>query len=268
MRPCVPSPRSSRQLLPNAAPPRTSPPPLPLRRHPPCQSSPHFHLPLSRLRKPFRIRLYSAPRLALVLPRFLQRALLLQSRSFFLDSHSSSRPRGTFPLLAPRTARVRSAACRLFRFLYFHLLLPRLGPYLFLRQPFFRFAHFSFHSRPRRFLRSRRAALPFPAPRPCRRTRPSCRHLSLERRPDVPVALASYPCARPRLFFRNRPQSILRRPPPALRRFPALHFQAQSPHAAVQRPRPPPTRKKSTATLSKAHPRFRPSRKQSPSLNP
>src|SRR5260370_7363694 len=119
MRPCVPSPRSSRQLLPNAAPPRTSPPPLPLRRHPPCQSSPHFHLPLSRLRKPFRIRLYSAPRLALVLPRFLQRALLLQSRSFFLASHSSSCPGRTFPLLPPRTPLALPSSCTLFPFFFF-----------------------------------------------------------------------------------------------------------------------------------------------------
>src|SRR5260370_37021032 len=250
MRPCVPSPRSSRQLLPNAAPPRTSPPPLPLRRHPPCQSSPHFHFPLSRLRKPFRIRLYSAPRLALVLPRFLQRALLLQSRSFFLDSHSSSCPGRTFPLLAPRTARGCSTACRLFRFLFFHFLLPRLGRYLFLRQPFFRFAHFSFHSRPRRFLRSRRAALPFPARRPCRRTRPSCRHLSLERRPDVPVGLASYPCARPRFFFRNRPQSLFRRAHPALPRFLTLFFHAQSPHPPAPGPGPPATRNNSPATTT------------------
>src|ERR1700674_4613517 len=55
--------------------------------------------------------------------------------------------------------------------------------------------------------------------------------------------------ARPHLFFRNGPQPIFRRPPPALRRSPALLLQARSPHTADRGARHPAAQKQSIPSL-------------------
>src|SRR6266436_3579093 len=250
----VPKPRAPRRRLCRIPAPRRSPDP------PPAFSLSRFplrasHLPHAsrHLRKRFRIRIHSAPRLALALSRFPRRTVFIQPRPALLDSHPSFRHRRVDSLPLARAARRRSVPRCHAGVLPFHRVLSRLGGHLVFRQPLFRFAHRAFHPRPRRFPRSHRATFPFASR--CRRCRfriPRRLH-PLERRSHVPVGIASYPRARPRLVLGSDPQSVFRRPPPAHRRPPALLLQAQSLHAADRRPRPPPARTKSSASLIRLH---------------
>src|SRR6267154_1661234 len=93
----------------------------------------------------------------------LSRPLLLQSWTALLDAHSYSRHRWSFYFLALATPRRHPLSRSPSRFLPSYLLLSRLGRHLFLWQSLFCFSHPAFHSRPRRFLRSRRQILSLPA---------------------------------------------------------------------------------------------------------
>src|SRR5882672_5896921 len=246
----LPKPRPPRSQTLRFPAPRRSPGPPPSLRL--CSLLLHAsHLPhaLRHLRQRLRNRLYPPPRLALALPGLPRRPLRFQPRFACLDSHPSFRHCRTDSLPLARAARRRSAPRRLPGFLSIHRVLSRLGRHLFLRQPFFRFAHRAFHPRPRRFSRSGRAIFPLPARGPRRRFRNRRALRPLERRLHVPMGFASHPRARPHLLFPNDPQSIFRRPPPVRRRSPRLSLQAQSPHAEVRRPRPQAARKKSLASL-------------------
>src|SRR6266850_566710 len=247
----LPKPRAPRsQTLRIPAPRRSPGPPPSLRLR--CLLLPASHLPHAprHLRQRLRNRLHPPPRLALALPGLSRRALRFQPRFACLDSYPSFRHCRTDSPPVARAALRRSVPRRLPGFLSIHRVLSRLGGHLFLRQPFFRFAHRAFHPRPRRFSRSGRAIFPFPARRPRRHFRIPRPLPPLERRPHVPVGFASHPRARPCLLLAGDPQSVFRRPPPARRRFPHLSLQAQGPHAADRRPRPQAARKKLFPTLS------------------
>src|SRR5712664_510787 len=212
--------------------------------------APHLPHALPSLWERVGIRLHPSPRLALALPCLSRRTVFLQPRLVCLDSHPYFRScrAGSLPLA--RAARRRSIPRCHAGVLSFDRVLSRLGGHLVLRQPLFRFAHRALHPRPRCFPRPRRATLPLETCRFRRRFRAPGTLRLLERRPHVPVGFASHPRARLRLVLGSDPQSVFRRPPPARRRSPHVSFQAQSPHAADRRPRPPAARKKLFPTLS------------------
>src|SRR6266850_2445996 len=167
----LPKPRAPRSQTLRIPAPRRSPGPPPFLRLR-CLLLPASHLPHAprHLRQRLRNRLHPPPRLALALPGLSRRALRFQPRFACLDSYPSFRHCRTDSPPVARAALRRSVPRRLPGFLSIHRVLSRLGGHLFLRQPFFRFAHRAFHPRPRRFSRSGRAIFPLSARRLRRRS--------------------------------------------------------------------------------------------------